>query len=192
MVERLKEYQSWYLENKDFYDHLVSHGSVLHTRFYPVYDVLLYLYNQYKDLDTLDEDIDKIMQVGLEYIFQQFFTCKIYLEKYFNANFHEFLKYDQIINYLLFIDDLRYELVEQKVNFNEKELDQLIDELESIVSEKKELPENINMYIDSKISDIVSTDRYYFHSIIDIFVEIGQTLGLDFDDEEDIVIGKDI
>ena len=60
MNERLKAYQSWYVENKAFFEALKSHDSVLYTRLYPVYDVLNHLYETHKEDDYLDEDIDKI------------------------------------------------------------------------------------------------------------------------------------
>ncbi|QLY40409.1 hypothetical protein HF295_05915 [Hujiaoplasma nucleasis] len=193
MNERLKEYQSWYLENKDFYDHLESHNSILYTRFKPVYEVLLFLFQEYKDQDSLDDDIDKIIQVGLEYLYQQFFTCNIYLEKFFNHDFHHFMHYDTLINYLLFIEDLRYELAEQKIQFDEEEMENLLEELEEIITEKKDIPDNYNVYIDSRLLDVIQEKQYEFHSIIDIFVDIALTLGLDLDEEEDeIVIGKEI
>jgi len=192
MNERLKAYQSWYLENKTFFESLKSHNSVLYTRLYPVYDVLRYLYEEHQDEKYLDEDIDKIIQVGLEFIHQQIFTCKTYYQEFFNQDFHAFLEYDQVINYLLFIEDLKYELAEKDIEYAEEELDQIVDELEGIISDKKDVPENLNLYIDRKIADIVSFGQDDFHSIIDIFIEIGDTLGLSFEDEEDIVIGKEL
>ncbi|MFP4478564.1 MAG: hypothetical protein ACLFPM_03905 [Candidatus Izemoplasmatales bacterium] len=192
MVKLLKEYQSWYSENREFFEGLKSHESVLYTRLYPIYDVLYYLYEENKKCDSLDEDLEKIIQVGLEYLHQQLFTCKLYYEKFFNKDFHAFLEYDRVINYLLFLDDLKYELNEKKIDYDKDGLEDIIEYLESMISEKKDVPDNLNAYIDSKISDIIKLDSYEFHSIIDIFVEIGDTLGINFDNEEDIVIGEDI
>lgn len=191
MNGRLKEYQSWYLENSGFFMALKSHESVLYTRLYPVYDVLYFLYNENKDLDYLDEDLDKIIQVGLEFIHQQIFTCKTYFQQFFKEDFHAFLKYDHVVNDLLFIEDLNYELIEQGFDYDKRALDGLSEELETLISEKKDVPDNLNLYVDKKISDIVSFENGHFHSIIDIFVEIGSTLGLDFDEENEIFVGED-
>src|SRR6056297_1402285 len=123
MVKLLKEYQSWYSENRNFFENLKSHQSVLYTRLYPVYDVLHYLYKENKKCDSLDEDIDKIMQVGLKYLHQQVFTCKLYYEKFFNKDFHSFLEYDRVINYLLFLEDLKYELNEKKIEYKQDDFE---------------------------------------------------------------------
>lgn len=191
MNKSLKEYHGWYLENSAFFMALKSHESVLYTRLYPVYDVLHFLYEENKDVDYLDEDVEKIIQVGLEFIHQQIFTCKTYYNQFFNKDFHAFLVYDQVINDLLFIEDLNYELVEQGMTYDKSALDAISEELESMISAKKDVPENLNLYIDKKISDIVTFDKGHFHSIIDIFVEIGSTLGIEFEEEE-IFIGEDL
>ncbi|MFW5889147.1 MAG: hypothetical protein ACOCUD_02080 [Bacillota bacterium] len=191
MTEIINEYQSWLSENKSFYNKLKAHKSVLHTRFYPVYEVLKHLYNEYKD-EEINEDIEKIFQVGLEYIHLQFFNCKIYLEKNFGNDFHEFLIYDRVINYLLFIEDLKYELTEQKIDYDEAALEDLFEELDNYISKKLPVPDTLNVYVDSKLAKIIDLDEYNFNSIIDIFVEIGNTIGLNFDEEEDIYLGKDV
>jgi hypothetical protein len=190
MNQHLKEYLAWYSENKAFYEQLKSHQSMIYTRIYPVYDVLLYLYQEYKDETNINEDIDKIIQVGLEYLHQQIFTCKIYYEKFFDKDMHAFLEYDQVINYLLFIEDLKYDLVEKGFEYDQEALDEIIEELESYIENKKEIPDNFNLYLDKRLSEIISIDDQ-IHSIIDIFVEIASTLGIDLDEEE-VVIGKEI
>jgi hypothetical protein len=191
MVKILKEYQSWYSENRGFFEGLKVHQSLLYTRLYPIYDVLYYLYKENKNSDSLDEDINKIIQVGLEYLHQQVFTCKLYYEKFFNKDFHAFLEYDRVVNYILFLEDLKYELKEKNIDYDQVAYEDIVEYLELMISEKKEVPENLNAYIDSKISNIIQLDSYDFLSIIDIFVEIGDTLGLSFDEEE-ISIGEDI
>lgn len=190
MNQQLKEYSAWYLENKAFYEALKSHESMIYKRIYPVYDVLLYLYQQYVDETNIDEDIEKIIQVGLEYLHQQIFTCKIYYQKFFDEDIHAFLEYDQVINYLLFIEDLKYDLVEKDFEYDESSLDKIVEDLEAYIENKKELPDHFNLYLDKRLSEIISIDDQ-IHSIIDIFVEIASTLGLDIDEDE-IVIGKDL
>jgi len=189
---RLKEYHGWYVENQAFFQALKSHQSVLYTRLHPVYDVLYFLYENNKDVIQLDEDVDRIMQIGLEFLHHQIFICKIYYEQFFEQDLHAFLKYDHVINDLLFIEDLKYELVEQQIAYDQTLLDALSEELETIITEKKDVPINLNLYVDKKISEIVSFDDGRFHSIIDIFVEIGSTLGLDLGQDVDIVFGEDL
>ncbi len=192
MEKLLKEYQGWLTDNKDFYQHLKSHDSALYHRFQPVYDVLNYLFEEHKDEATMNEDIEKIFQVGLEYLNMQFFTCKLYYEKTFNKDFHEFLDYDKVISYALFIEDLKYELVEKHIDYNEDELGKLSDYLLDIIEGKKTIPDNINLYIDSKVYKIILSEEYHFNGIIDIFVEIGDALGLSFDEEKEYIIGDEL
>lgn len=189
MDRQIKEYQGWLTDNKDFFDHLKHHESILYHRFQPVYEVLFYLYEEYKKNQELaNEDIEKIFQVGLEYLHLQVFTCKIYLKKTFNEDFHEFLHYEKVINYSLFIEDLKYELVEKSIEYDDEELEKLSDYLTDIIENKKEVPDNLNLYVDSKVHKIIKADDYNFTGIIDIFVEIANALGINFDEDMDYII----
>lgn len=189
-MERLiKEYQGWLTDNKDFFEHLKHHDSILYHRFQPVYEVMYHLFEEYKlDQTSANEDIEKIFQIGLEYLNLQVFTCKIYLKNTFKNDFHQFLHYERVINYSLFVEDLKYELVEKSINYNEEELEKLGEYISDIIENKKTIPDNLNLYIDSKIHKIIESDDYNFTGIIDIFVEIGDALGLSFDDDTDYII----
>lgn len=192
MNELIKEYKSWNNENKNFIDHLKSHDSSLYTRIMPVYEVLNFLYNDYIDnQDEFTEDLLKIFQVGFEFLHSQIFTCKIYLEKIFTNDFHNFIEYDRVIGYLLYIEDLRYELKENNRKINETLIKNLVDYLEDLMNKKLEIPDTLNLYVDAEIHKVFKGDLN-FHSIIDIFVEIAETLEIDLYLETDYMVGKDI
>jgi hypothetical protein len=193
MKKLIKDYTSWLSDNKNFYDHLKNHESILFHRFQPVLDVLYYLYDEYKENSSeFNDDIEKIFQVGLEYINMQFFTCKLYLHNVFSNDFHIFLFYEQVINYILFLEDLEYELVEKTIKFDKNEFDKLAEYLDNIIEKKSQIPENLNLYVDSQIHKLIDEKNYHFKGIIDIFVEIGETLGIDFDEDIDYIVGKEI
>jgi len=193
MERIIKEYNSWLKENQNFILHLEKHDSSLYSRLMPIYKVLNFLCSETTENGLeLDGDLEKIFQVGLEYLHTQVSTCKIYYEKIFNKNFHDFIEYDSIVNYVLFLEDLRYELEENQVKLNEKIINDLMDYLENIMELKSGIPENFNLFVDSEIHKIVDLENFSFHSIIDIFVEIAETLGIDLYSETEFMIGKDI
>ena len=101
------------------------------------------------------------------------------------------MEYDQVIGYLLYIEDLRYELEEHELESNTQLLNKLVDYLEDLMMNKEDIPEALNLYVDNEVSKLF--DRTVeFHSIIDIFVEIAETLEIDLYYESEYVIGKDI
>lgn len=192
MNELAKEYQSWLKENQNFILHLRSHDSSLYTRFMPIYEVLNHLLFEFEEeSQDITEDIVKIFHVGMEYLHSQVYTCKLYLENTFKNDFHHFMEYDRVIGYLLYIEDLRYELEEHNLENNSKVLDELVDYLEGLMNNKEDIPDTLNLYVDSEISKLLDK-TLDFHSIIDIFVEIAETLGIDLYYESEYVIGKDI
>lgn len=193
MEQMLKEFRMWRTENRAFYEKLAEHDALLTERFRPVYEVLDYLTTEidHQRLEAIDDYLS-FYQVGLAFLNDQRQTCKLYLENVFQDDFHAFLKYERIINALLFIEDLKYECIENKVKIDRKKLDALCDELEIIIEKKQDIPTHIYIYIDGVIQEATKDKISSFKGIIDIFVEIGETLGLAHEHESEFILGKDI
>lgn len=193
MDKIVREYNQWLKENQNFLLHLRGHDSSLYTRLAPMYEVLSHLAdeNENNGLD-FDDDLYKIFEIGFEYLHQQLDTCKLYLENTFKQDFHHFLEYDKVVGYLLYLEDLKYEMIENKVEFKKVNLDRLVSYLETLMNEKKEVPDNLNLYVDSEVHKVVDVNDWEFRSIIDIFVEIAETLGIELYIEDDYILGKDI
>ncbi|MCK5731444.1 MAG: hypothetical protein KAH13_00345 [Tenericutes bacterium] len=192
MKELINEYKLWVKENQNFIEHIKTHDSSLYTRIMPIYEVLNFLYGEYlKDQKNIDKEIHKIFQVGFEYLHSQIFTSKVYLEKTFDNDFHNFLEYNSIIGYLLYIEDLRYELKEHNLSSDNQIINDLVIYLENLMTNKDDIPENINLYVDTEVHKLID-GSLDFHSIIDIFVEIAETLGIDLYYETDYIIGKEL
>lgn len=193
MKKIIKEYNQWLSEHQHFILHLREHDSSLYTRISPIYEVLNHLKEESEENEKqFDDDTFKIFQVGLEYLHSQVFTCKLYLENTFHQNFHLFLEYDMVIGYLLYLEDLRYELEDNQLSYDKRLLERLIDYLENLMNQTLEIPDNINLYVDSEVHKIADTSKWDFKSIIDIFVEIAETLGIELYIENEYLVGEDI
>ncbi|MDP3130445.1 MAG: hypothetical protein Q8N15_03800 [Bacillota bacterium] len=188
-----REYLAWIAENHEFYMELKEHESMLYDRFLPIYAVLDHVYQEVKsDKMQFDGDLKRIFNVGLEFLHEQFDSCKLYLDTKFQGDLHAFLEYDAIVNDILFVEDVRYELVEKQAKYDEKKLEDLLDQLEAILDEKAEIDENIGVYVDSVIKDVIGEAEFELYGIIDIFMDVAETFGLYLFEDEEIVLGKDI
>lgn len=193
MMDIYKEYVSWVKEIQDLYMELKEHQLSLYDRFMPVYEVLNHIYEkiQHNDLQSND-DLEKIFSVGYEYLHDQIDTCKMYLEGVFNNDIHAFMDYDAVLSSLLYIEDIRYELSEKKYQIDDSALNNLIEELETLINDQAEIPENIVLYVDDVIATLVKDKNFELYGIIDIFIDVAETLGLYLYEEEDFTIGKEI
>ena len=140
----------------------------------------------------VNDDIDKIVSVGLEFLHDQLDTCKLLIDTKFKGDFHQFLEYDQVVSALLFIDDLKYELEEKKVIYHRDILEKLEDELEELMDKKQDVQPELNLYIDDQVNQIIANKDIDMYGIVDIFSDIADTLGLELYQEDDILIGRDI
>ncbi len=193
MDDWLKEFEAWDKENHNFIEELHEHNSVLYDRFLPVYAVLESLKQQTQEgLLDVNDDIDKIVSVGLEFLHDQLDTCKLLIDTKFKGDFHQFLEYDQVVSALLFIDDLKYELEEKKVIYHRDILEKLEDELEELMDKKQDVQPELNLYIDDQVNQIIANKDIDMYGIVDIFSDIADTLGLELYQEDDILIGRDI
>jgi hypothetical protein len=68
----------------------------------------------------------------------------------------------------------------------------LQDELESILDEKKEIPDALGIYVDDKVKALSGEHYDSFYGIIDIFMDVADALGIDIYESEDIVVGRDL
>ena len=193
MDNLLKEYISWINENQEFYQELQEHDSVLFDRFMPVYAVLEKLAHDIAGgTMELDEDLSRIFTVGLEFLHDQFQTCKLYLDTKFHSDLHQFLAYDKVVDYILYIEDVRYELEEKHFSYKEDSVEALLDMLEDIIEKKTPVAETLGIYVDETVDKIVGDHKFSFYGIIDIFMDVAETIGLYLFASEDIVLGKDI
>lgn len=193
MEDWLKAFASWDKENREFIEELHEHQSILYDRLYPVYAVLETISKQSVTGDIeVNDDIDKIISVGLEFLHDQVDTCKLYIDTKFKGDFHEFLAYDQVVNAMFFIDDLKYEFAEKSIDYDREYLEKFEDELEEFMNKKKTLGPDMNLYIDDKLSKVTDNQDIDLYGIVDIFTDIADTLGLDLYTEEEILIGRDI
>jgi hypothetical protein len=189
----LNEFKSWKKENQPLYLDLKAHESLLFDRFYPVFTVLDHILQETTAKRMkLDSDLIKIFDVGLAFLNDQFESCKIYLSTNFHNDIHELMKYDSVINYVLFAEDVRYELEEKQRKYDKDTLDKLCDKLENIIDKQLPVDGNLGLYVDEQIRVICGDNELDFYGIIDIFSDIADTLGITLYEDEEIVIGKDI
>lgn len=187
------EFVSWKNENQEFYEELREHEAMLFDRFYPVFEVLNHIQKQVDGGSLkLDEDLKKIFDVGLAFLHDQFESAKIYLETNFKGDFHAFLEYESVVNYILYAEDVRYELEELEADYDEDAMEAFLDELESIISEKKPIDPNLGLFVDGRLGDLIGDHDSEMYGIIDIFNDVAETLGLYLYENDDIVIGRDI
>jgi hypothetical protein len=187
------EFASWKKENDAFYEELKEHEAMLFDRFYPVYEVMTHIVKEVAaEHLAFDESLKKIFDVGFAFLHDQFETCKIYLDTDFHQDFHAFLEYESIVNYILYIEDVRYELEEKKVEYDDTLIEELLDELENIIETRKPVEGNLGLYVDGKVSAIIGDHKMDFYGIIDIFADVAETLGLYLFEDDEIVIGKEI
>lgn len=142
----INDYKNWYASKQEFIHHLKHHDSIIMNRVWNVFVTLNYITTLKEE--ELNEDYDVIFDCGYSYIYSIVGEMELYLSKYFNDNMHQFLNYELLLNYSLYLNELKGTLIENE-DFNEdanEEFNKIIDEIESIVKNKQP-------YTDAKIDE---------------------------------------
>jgi len=192
MKPYIKEYLLWRKEHHDLLEELEEHEATLFDRLYPVLKVMDSLSAESFDWSTSEEELYKIYQIGQEFLHDQIQTIRIYLEKAFQGDFHDFFAYEAVINYLLYVEDIRYEFTEKGYESIPDDLDVLLDELSEIVEKKQVIPDLLGVMVDERVKALASDLYQEFYSIIDIFMDVADTLNIPLYEEQDYLLGKEV
>ena len=188
----LKDFVNWKLDNIEVLERFKHHGSLIYDRLEPVYVVLNYIYEKYVEEHQVDEELETIFQVGLNYLHSQFEVIRIYYEKLFNADCALFEDYTPLVGYLLFMSDLRNDLESFEEDIDFSELNEVETLIEDMIAQRCDDFDYAANQLNRATYNIVKHLDFNYVSIIDIFVEIAENLKIPLSTNETLVIGKDI
>ncbi len=188
----LKDFANWKMENVEILESFKSNRIMLYDRLEPVYEVLNTIYEQAVEQQELSEDLRTIFQVGLNYLHTQFEVVRIYYEKLFDSDCKLFEDYTPLVTYLLFISDFRSDLDAYEADVDISDLNEVETQIENMIAERDNRFEYAADILNKAIRDIESQLDYEYISIIDIYVEIAENLGVKLSTNKAFTIGKDI
>lgn len=187
-----QDYATWKIENSETIGQFNDNSSVVYERLESVYEVLNHIYDMVIEKKEIDEDLETIFQVGFNYLNTQFDIIKIYFETLFQSKCDDFAGYSNMILYLLYIYDLRIDLENNDINSDIEELNDLETNIENMIMERRDDHDFINSQMNETLAVVFGLMDYEYVSVVDVFVEIAENLGLFLYEDEDLVIGKDI
>ncbi len=188
----LKDYANWKLDNIEAIEALKHHRSLIYTRLEPIYLVLNTLYDEAVENGSLDEEKMTIFQTGLNYLHDQFAIIRIYYEKLFDADCEAFEKFTPLVVYLLFIGDFRDDVEEKNGSFDDEELNDIENMIENMIAERREDFAYVEDLLKKAVDKIIETFDVEHVSIIDIYAEIAEHLGVDLEERRTWVLGEDV
>ena len=187
-----KDFASWKIENNDTIEEFNKNSSVIYERLEPVYVVLNHIYEMIVEKQDVDEDLETIFQVGFNYLNIQFDIIKIYFETLFQSKCDDFVEYSDMILFLLFIFDLRSDMESNDINSDIEELNELEENIENMIMERRDDHEFMNSKMNEVLAIVYDLLDYEYVSIIDVFVEIAENLGIFIYEDKELLIGREI
>lgn len=157
----INDYKNWFQKKQEFLHHLYHHDSIIMHRIINVLITLDYIGSLPES--ELNEDYDVIFEEGYKYLFETIGEVEIYLDKYFDNNLHKFLEYEELINYALYLNELKATLLEQgELNQDtNEEISDIQSEIDEILIHKEPFThEKLNEYDARLLSTFVSKKHH--------------------------------
>lgn len=188
----LKDFANWKLENDELIERFRAIDSKIYRRLEPVIAVLNYTYQRAINQGTLNEDLETIFNVGLNYLNTQFEVIKIYYQTLFESKCHEIEEFGILVNYLLFINDFRSDLERFEDYVEIEKLDEVETLIEDMIAQRDNDVDTAKEALDKAVMSVAKLLDYEYTPIIDIFYEIAKSLGIGLSYDDHSIIGKDI
>jgi hypothetical protein len=188
----LKDYASWKLENHATLELFKQNNNIVYQRLEPVFVVLEHIYELACETELIDEDMSTIFEIGFHYIHDQFNVIKIYFENLFQSNCEDFEHYAEMLLFLTYIFDVRTDLENNGVDSDVEELNEIETYIENMIMERREDYDYVRVKLNEALNKVFETIDYEYVSIVDIYVEIAENLGIYLYEDEDLVIGNDL
>lgn len=187
-----KDYAAWKLENQETLEQFQKNNNMIYDRLEPVYAVLNHIYDLVVEGEELDEDFDLIFQSGFNYLSSQFGVIKIYFNTLFQKNCDDFIEYSELLLYLIYISDVRTDMESNDIDTDIASLNDLEVTIENMIMERNnDKVLAINLF-NTVFEDLFKTLEYEYVSIVDIFSEIAEALGIYLYEDSVYEVGKDI
>ncbi|MDC0559025.1 hypothetical protein OAO42_01290 [Candidatus Izimaplasma bacterium] len=187
-----KDYASWKMENHEVLDTFKSNKNMIYVRFEPVFATLDYIYDQVVEQKEVDEDLETIFSYGFEYLYTQIEVIKVYFDSLFQSKCEEFQEYNEMILFLLYILDIKIDIENNNKEVDLTELDVLEEYIENMIMERSKNFDYVRTRLNKALNAIDAMTDYEYTSVVDIYSEICENLGIFLYEESEFVIGKDI
>lgn len=174
----IDDYNSWLMDNEDFLVMLEKNNSAIYERLDDVIKVVSYIEALYVAQKKVDEDMEIIFDVGFSYLFETIEEVKLYFKTYLNNDMLLLNKYSYVINYILYLDDLKASLIEKDLLNDEIKtvFSNIFMKLENILKERKpfklEILDNFNSELDMYLSS------FEVMTLLEVFSRISEELSL--------------
>ena len=176
-----EDYLSWKKQNEEFIEELKKHQSILYGRIYDVSRVLDFISNMSeKELNEYREDLSLIFETGYAYIYSFVNDIKLYLENYFHNNMNTLIKYDDLINYSLYLCEVKDSLIDDN-DYDEikgEQFEYILNDIEERVQNRKEYNKDVLEDYNNRLLSIMPMNKVY-KCVDEIFVDVYDALKMD-------------
>lgn len=182
----INDFLSWRKQNDDFINHIKCEDSLIYNRIFDVLRILDYIASL--DESNIDDDMSIIFETGYAYLFNFFAELKEYFIEYFNSNYHKLLYYEELVNFDMYISEIKNyliddgvfnELIEEQFNYISNDIDKKLTQIKlGDLSLDEETKEELIKEYNERLLSVMPMDKNY-KCVDEIFVEVYEAMKID-------------
>ena len=136
-MNKYKEYTGFRKDNEQLLSLLKKNNSKIYDYFLDAFKVLGHI-ELLSDRDEVDSDLEAIFDATFPFLFESFETVKAFYEGMFDKDYEKLKKYEGVITYYLFVEDLLMALeAEKKYQKYVSQVEEILQELDDILVHNK-------------------------------------------------------
>ena len=170
----ISDCKAYIKDNSIILNTLKNNNFISYERFIDPLNIIKHINKKYDNNEKIDEDYITIYYQAFTYLYNCLETFKIYYKNYFNQTITRIKKYDLLINYILYLDDLIEQSEDESLKGfllaeSNKLEKKIIENKEYTIEELNDLDDKLYIHISEK--DLFSSQE--------IFGLIAEEMGLD-------------
>lgn len=174
-----EDFLSWEKQTESFIEELKEKDSLLYARIYDVLRVLDFI--SAREPKDVDDDMSIIFETGYAYLYNFVNDIKLYLENSFNNSLTELLKYEDLVNFSLYVCELKDNLIDdnQYDELKSEQFEFILSDIDERIAQKN--CENMNDAIEdynNRLLSVMPMDKMY-KCVDEIFVDVYEALKMD-------------
>jgi type I site-specific restriction endonuclease len=139
------DYSSYLEENSQVLEKIKKMDLFTYERLDDVLQVMEFIMTRVNNYSKVEEEFEVIFEVGFTFIYDQLESIKTIYEHYFNKDDDSFKKYDHLMNYYLYLEDLVENLKEKSLYKlkTKKAIEDILSRIEEILKNKVDFTDQV-------------------------------------------------
>lgn len=175
----LDDYKAYIKQNKDFINNIKAISEIVYDHFDDAFKVLDFIEDRADKYEKIEEEFEVIFEAGFSFIHEQIEELKTIYNHYFDNDFITFKRFDKMVAYSLYLNDLIQTLTEDRRYKGEIKttISSLNEKIDKILRNKESYSDDLFEEFNNQVGEVVPVGTL---STSEIYGRVQEELMIEF------------